>query len=52
MEHLSTGTRINRMSILRQFCLYFESFRSTHVHSPPEFSPSSNSSGASHLYRQ
>ena len=26
MEHLSTGTRINRMSILRQFCLYLSHF--------------------------
>src|SRR5208283_4495239 len=26
MEHLSTGTRINRMSILRQFCYYLGHF--------------------------
>lgn len=26
MEHLSTGTRINRMSILRQFCSYMSYF--------------------------
>lgn len=26
MEHLSTGTRINRISILRQFCLYLSHF--------------------------
>jgi integrase/recombinase XerD len=26
MEHLSIGTRINRMSILRQFCLYLSHF--------------------------
>jgi integrase/recombinase XerD len=26
LEHLSTGTRINRISILRQFCLYLSHF--------------------------
>lgn len=26
MEHLSPGTRINRMSVLRQFCLYMSHF--------------------------
>lgn len=26
MEHLSTGTRINRLSVLRQFCMYLSHF--------------------------
>ncbi len=35
MEHLSIGTRINRISILRQFCLYLNQFdsRTCLVHS-------------------
>ncbi len=48
MEHLSTGTRINRISILRQFCLYLSHFdpRTCIV----KFCSSSNSSGSPHLY--
>ena len=40
MEYLSTGTRLNRMSILRQFCMLSEPFRSANMCYPPEL-PSS-----------
>jgi len=39
MEHLSIGTRINRISVLRQFCLYLNQFDSRTCLVHPSFLP-------------
>ena len=51
MEHLSTGTRINRISVLRQFCLYLNQFDSRTCLVHPSFLPRRTRS-APYIYSQ